>query len=115
MIFLYAGIFSPDEDKYPVRCIHEKITGQPCPSCGVSHSFSLILRGRISEAYNWNMNGMRVFIFFVAQLLMRIFYSGFYVIQTESRKQLIIIDIIGSSVLFLITFMPFLIFLLSWL
>ncbi|HQM70680.1 MAG TPA: DUF2752 domain-containing protein, partial [Bacteroidales bacterium] len=75
LILLYSAVFSPDKDNYPVPCIHEKITGQECPSCGLSHSFSLILRGRIGEAYDWNSNGMRVFLFFVCQLLMRIFFS----------------------------------------
>ena len=47
MVFGYSLIFSPDRNEYPVVCIHEKLTGVPCPSCGLSHSFSLILRGRI--------------------------------------------------------------------
>ena len=54
LIFAYSGIFSPEKDNYPVTCIHEKITGLPCVSCGLSHSFSLIVRGRIEEAYQWN-------------------------------------------------------------
>jgi len=56
--------FSPDKNSYPVVCIHEKITGEPCVSCGLSHSFSLIVRGRIEEAYKWNHYGMRIFLFF---------------------------------------------------
>ncbi len=47
LVMIYSGIFSPDKDDYPVTCIHEKLTGQPCVSCGLSHSFSLIVRGRI--------------------------------------------------------------------
>jgi len=33
LIMLYSGIFSPDTGDYPVVCIHEKLTGQPCASC----------------------------------------------------------------------------------
>lgn len=109
LIMIYSGIFSPDENDYPVVCIHEKLTGVPCVSCGLSHSFSLILRGRISEAYEWNQYGMRVFVFFAAQLLMRILFSRIYFSHSSIRIQLIRFDIIGSSVIFLAAFMPFLI------
>jgi hypothetical protein len=108
LIFIYSGIFSPDQNNYPVVCLHEKLTGKPCFSCGLSHSFSLIFRGRIHEAYQWNIYGMRVFLFFVSQLLLRIFFSLNYLKYNNTRKQLIIIDSIGSAVIFLITFWPFL-------
>ncbi len=115
LIMAYCGIFSPEKNNYPIVCIHEKLTGQPCVSCGLSHSISLILRGRIEEAYKWNIYGMRVFLFFVSQLFMRILFSRIYLKHPESRKQLIIFDIVGSSVIFLITFLPFLIYLFKFL
>jgi len=114
LIMIYSGIFSPDINNYPVVCIHEKLTGEPCVSCGLSHSFSLILRGRIDEAYQWNQNGMRIFIFFAAQFLMRIVFSGAYLNRPDSRKQLISYDITGSSLLFLTAFMPFLIYIFKF-
>lgn len=107
MIMIYSAIFSPDENEYPIVCVHEKITGEPCVSCGLSHSFSLILRGRLNEAYSWNVYGMRVFLFFVLQLIMRVFFSFFYIKFIDTRKQLIIMDIIGSVLLFLISFRQF--------
>jgi len=110
LIIAYCGIFSPEKNNYPVVCIHEKLTGQPCVSCGLSHSISLILRGRIEEAYKWNIYGMRVFLFFVSQLFMRILFSRVYVKHPESRKQLIMFDIIGSSLIFIFTFLPSLIY-----
>lgn len=110
LIFVYSGFFSPDKDNYPVTCIHEKITGMPCPSCGLSHSFSLILRGRINEAYEWNIYGIRIFLFFASQLLMRTIFSKIYISNPLLQKQLILFDIIGSSVLFLLTFIPFLVY-----
>jgi len=115
MILAYSAIFSAEKDNFPVPCIHEKITGEECPSCGISHSFSLIMRGRIGEAYDWNSNGMRVFLFFVAQLLMRIFFSRTYLTDPGSRRELIILDITGSLILFLIAFIPFVVYLFSWL
>jgi hypothetical protein len=107
LMIVYSGIFSPDQNNYPVVCIHEKITGSPCFSCGLSHSFSLIVRGRIGEAYEWNIYGMRVFLFFMSQLFLRIGFSLYYLKFTKTRKQLIIIDSIGSGVLFLLAFWPF--------
>ncbi len=107
LIFIYSGIFSPVKDNYPVVCIHERLTGKPCASCGLSHSFSLILRGKISEAYGWNVYGLRVFLFFALQLLLRIGFSIFYIRYPDTRKQLITYDIACSVVLFIICFLPY--------
>lgn len=107
LIFVYSVIFSPDKNDYPVPCIHEKITGEPCISCGLSHSFSLVIRGKISEAAGWNVYGLRVFLFFFLQLVIRVVFSFFYITYPDNRRQLIIIDAGGSVILFLITFFPF--------
>jgi len=115
LIMIYSGIFSPVKDNYPIVCIHQKITGEPCVSCGLSHSFSLILRGQFNEAYSWNQYGMAVFLFFLGQLLMRIIFSLVYIKAQGIHKQLIMYDVIGSIVLFLITFTPFIVFIFRWL
>jgi hypothetical protein len=107
LIMAYSGFFSPDKNNYPVVCLHEKLTGEPCFSCGLSHSFSLIVRGRIDEAYQWNIYGMRVFLFFVSQLILRVAFSILYLRYTETRKQLILVDCVGSGLIFLISFWPF--------
>jgi len=106
-IFIYSGIFSPEKDNYPVVCFHQKITGMPCASCGLSHSFSLIMRGRISEAYQSNIYGIRIFLFFALQMLLRVGFSLFYNKNENTRSQLITYDIIGSIALFIIAFYPF--------
>lgn len=108
LILAYSGIFSPEKDNYPVVCIHEKITGQSCASCGLSHSFSLIVRGRFEEAFEWNPYGMRIFLFFFAQLLMRVAFSIYFLTELNNRKQLILFDISGSIIIFLMAFWPFL-------
>ena len=107
LIFAYSGFFSPEKNNYPVVCIHEKLTGQPCVSCGLSHSFSLIVRGRVEEAYQWNHYGLRIFLFFAAQLLLRITFSIFYIKYHDVRRKLIIVDCIGSGIIFLAAFWPF--------
>ena len=106
LIFAYSGIFSPDKGNYPVACFHEKITGQQCASCGFSHSFSLIMRGRFNEAVSWNPYGMRIFLFFLAQLLLRAAFSIYYINNTTTRRELIIFDIFGSIVIFFLAFWP---------
>jgi hypothetical protein len=113
LIIAYSGIFSPEKDNYPVVCIHEKLTGEPCVSCGLSHSFSLIVRGKIDEAYQWNRYGMQIFLFFAAQLLLRIAFSISYLKNHETRKQLIIMDCIGSGILFFVSFWPFIVNIVS--
>lgn len=107
MVLAYSGIFSPEKNNYPVVCIHEKLSGEPCISCGLSHSFSLILRGRISEAYEWNQYGMRVFLFFVSQLIFRLDFLRLSIKHPGNRKQLILYDSISSAVIFLLSFWPF--------
>lgn len=107
LIFAYSGIFSPEKNNYPVSCIHEQLTGEQCISCGLSHSFSLIIRGRITEAYQWNMYGMRVFLFFAAQLILRIRFSLSYINNKAIQKELIITDCLGSVLIFLIAFWPY--------
>ncbi|HEX2975077.1 MAG TPA: DUF2752 domain-containing protein [Bacteroidales bacterium] len=107
MIMLYSGIFSPVRNNYPVVCMHEKITGVPCASCGLSHSFSLILRGRFSEARIWNVYGIRVFLFFALQLLMRAGFSVLYNRYTSRGKHLIISDSVISAIMFVYAFGPY--------
>ena len=107
LVFAYSAIFSPDTNNYPVACIHEKITGEPCFSCGLSHSFSLLLRLRFDEADSWNPYGFRVFLFFVSQIIMRIVFSVLWTKHEETRQQLIILDSAGSLMIFLISFWPF--------
>jgi hypothetical protein len=109
----YSAFFSPDLGNYPVVCIHEKLTGQPCPSCGLSHSFSLILAGRIDEAIGWNKYSVRVFLFFFLQLLLRGIFSLVYIraADTRTRNGIVTADIVITITLFLIAFIPFMEFL----
>lgn len=106
-VMLYSIIFSPEKNNYPVVCVHEKITGQECVSCGLSHSFSLIMKGRIDEASQWNANGLRVFLFFLLQFMFRIGFSVAFVLNPRYRTEIILADSIATSLMFIIAFMPF--------
>jgi membrane-associated HD superfamily phosphohydrolase len=48
-----------------------------------------------------------VFLFFISQLVMRIVFSIFYLKYPDTRKQLITYDIGISTMLFIVSFLPF--------
>ena len=108
LIMGYSGFYSPDEDKYPVACIHETLTGEPCPSCGLSHAFSLIVRGRFDEALQWNSASAGVFLFFALQLAMRIALGAWAYRTDKYLSELSVADAIVSSLMALVAFFPFL-------
>lgn len=108
LIMGYSGFYSPDENRYPVPCIHEKITGEPCPSCGLSHAFSLIVRGRIDEALQWNSASLAVFVFFFSQLIMRVALGVRCFVSGKGLKKIVTADSIISAVMALAAFYPFL-------
>ena len=103
----YSFFYSPDEEKYPVPCVHQAITGEPCPSCGLSHAFSLIVRGRIDEALQWNSQSIRVFLFFVVQFFMRIGLGAWTIMTARGLKQITVADATVSSAMTLVAFYPF--------
>jgi hypothetical protein len=106
-IIIYSGIFSPSRDNYPVQCIHEQVSGLSCPSCGLSHSFSYIIRGNIKEAAIWNVNGLRVFLFFVLQLVIRLSNLVYLKMVPGNTRRLVLFDISISVISFIIAFNPF--------
>ena len=108
LIMGYSAFYSPDANSYPVVCIHEKLTGEPCPSCGLSHAFSLIIRGRVDEALQMNSASLRVFLFFVLQLIMRIALGIWTMVTDRWLKQIAWFDALTSSVMTIFAFYPFL-------
>ncbi|MFN2378855.1 MAG: DUF2752 domain-containing protein [Bacteroidales bacterium] len=110
-IFIYSAIFSPETNNYPVKCVHEIATGKPCPSCGLSHSFSYIVRGDLKSAALWNSNGIAVFLFFLLQLVMRISFA----VAVKRNPSLssttqIKLDIVLSLAVFILAFYRFIIY-----
>lgn len=108
LIMGYSALFSPDGNSYPIACVHEKLTGEPCPSCGMSHAFSLIVRGRFEEALQWNSYSIRIFLFFTIQLLMRI-SLGIRSLKTDRwLRQMTVADAVVSGAMAIAAFYPFL-------
>lgn len=114
-VFIYSAVFSPEKHNYPIQCIHELRTGEPCPTCGFSHAFSYLLRGDIEQARLWNENALPVFVFFALQLLYRLLtlIPGF--IGPKRRKALIYDDITLSILFFTWAFIPVIRYYLSFL
>ncbi len=110
LIFAYSGIFSPEKNNHPVPCIHETLTGKPCPTCGISHSFSAIIRGNFKEAKEWNRNGIPIFLFFFIQLIMRIGITTLNQKAIVSERILLFLDVAISLTLFIICFRPLILF-----
>lgn len=107
LVFAYSLAFSPDNDRYPVPCVHEKLTGQPCPSCGLSHAFSLIIRGQVTEATRWNSHSPVVFGYFALQLVMRIAVAVAAAKPRRGLRRVLVADAVISGVMTLAVFYPF--------
>ncbi|HPT11537.1 MAG TPA: DUF2752 domain-containing protein [Bacteroidales bacterium] len=112
LIMGYSVYYSPDKNDYPVVCFHEKITGQPCPSCGLSHAFSLIVRGRFDEAIMWNQYSVRVFIFFLVQFIIRLVMVAYIYRKVVVAPFVPYLDATISIIMVIAAFYPFL--LLEW-
>jgi hypothetical protein len=103
-IFIYSAAFSAGKSNHPVQCVHEKITGKPCPTCGLSNSFSELIRLRIDSAKEWNQNGIPIFLFFLIQLFLR---TGIIILvqkQVIVTRKIVIADVSFSLLLFIISF-----------
>jgi hypothetical protein len=103
-IFLYSACYSPDSNAYPIQCIHEQLLGKRCPTCGMSHAFSALVRLQFDKAQILQPGALSIFLFFFIQLLQRV--SAIILVRKPdiSLKLIIRTDIVLSLILFLITF-----------
>lgn len=103
-IFIYSLIFHGNN--HPVPALLTDITGIIPPSKGLSSSFSEIVRGNLDEALTLNPHSIRIFAFFLIQLLTRILVSITVEANWIKQNRVIIIDIFFSILLFGICFAP---------
>ena len=103
-IFFYSAFYSPDSNAYPIRCVHEQLLGKQCPTCGMSHAFSALVRLQFDKANAFQPNAFAVFLFFIIQLAMRISAIVLIIKTSISIKSIVYTDIVVSIALFLITF-----------
>lgn len=102
-VIIYSGIFSA-QNEHPIKCAHFEQTGVPCETCGISRSFSEIIRFDFQSAKDFNRNGIPIFLFFIIQLVFRILLSLVYARKWIRQRNVIILDGIISLALFIITF-----------
>jgi hypothetical protein len=115
VVFLYSGFHSPDDGNHPVECVHVAVYGGECSTCGLSRSFSMVARGNIASAIEYNRNGPLLFAFFGSQLLLRAIAGGLIFVAGRRRPILPVpvlarADAVVSVVLFIICFRFLLVF-----
>lgn len=103
-VFIYSALYKPEENKHPIKCIHQELLGGTCPTCGMSRGFSAIVRGHIDEALAYQQNSVSVFMFFLLQLVFRT-TAIVLILKTKLTTKFISgIDSTVSLLLFLFTF-----------
>ena len=108
-IFIYSAIFSPDKSNYPFQSESRQFLDQDSQSTGLSRSFSSIVRFNFADARKYNAFGIQIFMFFIIQLFLRIFFLLTYArLKNLGMNIVITIDSIISGSLFILFFMPFL-------
>ncbi len=73
-----------------------------CKSRGLTRSFSEILRFNFDKANFYNSYGLKIFVFFLLQLLARIYICK--KVAAENFKQILSLDITLSTIAFIISF-----------
>ncbi len=106
-VFIYSGIFSHRKENHPIPSAYKLLTGKNSVSTGLSRSFSAIMRFDLSTARQLNPHGISLFVFFLTQFILRIFFYSFIKNPVFEFDQILTIDIVISSGLFLIHFEPF--------
>jgi hypothetical protein len=112
-IIIYSLLYSAEGRQHPIPSGTVMLSGQSSPSTGLSRSFSEIVRFDFRQAGQYNPYGIRIFMFFLIQLVMRVLALTI-VLRGESGhyRVLIITDISLSVMLFLVCFQPFLLYLI---
>ena len=106
-VFLYTALFVPGQARVFIPCVHSQITGEPCPSCGLTRAFSLMVQGEFNAAREMNPAAIPVFLFFVLQLFLRAGTSLILYTKRIKAKPLAIADACLSGLLFLYAILPF--------
>jgi len=102
LVFLYSGIFSPQEANHPIPSSSSLVFGKKTPSTGLSRAFSEIVRLNFNKAKSYNPYSLEVFFFFFVQFFLRIGFLIIYsMLKNKKLQGLIIFDSLLSGVLFI--------------
>lgn len=61
MILLLSIFVNPDKVTF-LSCFFRETTGQPCPTCGLSHSFYAISHLRLWDSFRYHLMGPIIFL-----------------------------------------------------
>lgn len=112
LIIAYSLFFSAGGYRHPVPSGFYLLHEENYPSQGLSRSFSAIVRLNFEQARLYNEYGIRIFLFFFIQLILRITCSILLIkVFTYKRALLVYFDVTISILLFIISFLPFIRFL----
>lgn len=103
-IMIYSGFFSAEKNNHPIDCQVYESTGKPCPTCGLSRSFSEIVRFELDKAIIYNKYSLKIFSFFFIELVLRLCFFIILYFNFIRLRIILITDIIISVVLFLYCF-----------
>jgi hypothetical protein len=52
----------------PILCTFRRLTGWPCPGCGLTRSFVFLAHGQLADAFRMNVFGPFAFVWVLAQI-----------------------------------------------
>lgn len=52
----------------PDACTFRRVTGVPCPGCGLTRCFICLMRGDVARAWGYNPSGLLLFVVVAAQV-----------------------------------------------
>jgi len=113
LIITYSAIFDAEKQNHPLPSFYSELSGESSVSSGLSRSFSEIVRGNYASAKKLNANGMRIFIFFAVQLILRAIFSFVFYFGRSLRGYLVYTDCVISVLLFIFCFRPFLLYMVE--
>lgn len=65
-VVIVARYYSPSDEATFVLCLFRKLTGLPCPGCGMTRSFCALAKGHWQQALQFHPLGPLAFFVFVA-------------------------------------------------
>jgi hypothetical protein len=79
-ILVGSALLSPSPDvvgllgfDVPVVCGMRRLTGIPCPGCGLTRSFAFLAHGHLAESFHMNWLGPPLFLAVLAQVPWRLY------------------------------------------
>ncbi|MBN1115580.1 MAG: DUF2752 domain-containing protein [Bacteroidales bacterium] len=106
-IFTYSGFFAYTGINPILPSFNKIIIGEDSISTGLTRCFMAIMEFDFSSARQYNPYGIKVFLFFAFQLIMRVVLNQIIKANRLNMKAIVYSDIIISTGLFIFCFWPF--------